>query len=337
MLVSPAKIWAKAATEVNRPAVSVIVAAFADDRWDDTIRAIQSVGNQTLPVAEIILVIDHNPGLFSRAAEALPGARVVENEHPRGASGARNTGVHASSSELVAFLDDDAVASPSWLANSVPHFAQPDVVGVGGKITPVWETSPPRWFPDELLWVVGASYRGMPRKAAPVRNVWAGNMVVRRAAFDKADGFRVDFGKKGDREDFQAEDTDFCLRAARAWPAGAWIYEPQAQAAHKVPVRRSTWRFLITRCYHEGRNKVLLADLVGPEGMSREKRHVAITLPRGVLLEFGAAMRGDLYGLACCVNIDLAAAAAIAGVAITSTKHRPQRPCQPEAQRAPGR
>lgn len=301
--------------------MSVVIAAFSDERWPDTIRAVRSAQAQSCRIVEVILVIDHNPHLYQRARRELPEVIVIENSEPRGASGARNSGVHASRGDLVAFLDDDAVASIDWLERSLPHFISPRVVGVGGRITPLWESHTPEWFPDEFLWAVGATYRGMPLASSPIRNVWAGNMVVRRAAFDKAVGFRADFGKKGDREDFQAEDTDFCLRVAHAWPEGVWMYEPLAHAAHKVPVRRSSWRFLVMRCFHEGRNKVLLSALVGSDGMTRERHHAMRTLPRGVVRGLAETLRGDVNGLLRSATIVIGLGAAALGV-IAGHAHR---------------
>ena len=200
------------------PAVSVVIAAFAMERWDDMLEAVASVRAQTIPILETILVIDHNPDLLDRAEHELEGVIVLPNAGSKGASCGRNTGVAASRGELVAFLDDDAVASPTWLEALLGHFANPDVVGVGGKLVPLWAASRPRWFPDEFFWAVGASYEGMPDKATPVRNVWSDNMVIRRQAFDAIGGFREDFGKVGDRS--RPEDTDLCLRAAAAQQPG---------------------------------------------------------------------------------------------------------------------
>jgi GT2 family glycosyltransferase len=294
--------------------VSVVVASFTEERWEQLQRALASIRAQTISVAEIVLSIDHNEALFRRAEAAFPDVKVVENREPRGASGARNTGIKLCSGSLIAFLDDDITADPEWLAASIRHFADPSVVGVGGRITPIWEGVPPAWFPEELLWTVGVTYRGMPSRAAAVRNVWTANMVVRRSACERVGGFRPEFGKLGDREDFQAEDTEFCLRVARDWPNGKWIYEPDAVAGHAVPLRRSSRRFLVTRCYHEGRNKMLMADIAGKESTSREKRYFVRTLPAGVLRGLREAIGGDLHGAARSWWLIVSAFAAVVGV-----------------------
>jgi glucosyl-dolichyl phosphate glucuronosyltransferase len=277
------------------PAVSVVIAAFAMERWDEIREAVASVREQTVPVLETILVVDHNQALLDRATRELEGVIVLPNAGSKGASGGRNSGVAASHGEVVAFLDDDAVAAPTWLESLLGHFANPDVVGVGGKLVPLWAGSRPRWFPDEFYWAVGASYQGMPEKATPVRNVWSGNMVIRRRTFDAVGGFREDFGKVGGRS--RPEDTDLCLRAAAAQPGGTWIYEPAGIAGHRVPSRRATFGFFLSRCLNEGSGKAALAALNGAsESTSAERHYTRRILPEGMARGLREAARGDFSG-----------------------------------------
>ena len=294
------------------PMVSVVIAAFAMERWDDLCEAVASVQAQTIQLLETIVVIDHNPALLGRAERELRGVVVVPNAGSQGASGARNSGVAASKGEVVAFLDDDAVASPDWLENLLHHFADPDVVGVGGKLVPLWATSRPRWFPNEFFWAVGASYRGMPEVATRVRNVWSGNMVIRRQAFDAIEGFRADFGKVGGRS--RPEDTDLCLRAAAAWPGGAWVYEPAGIAGHRVPLRRTTVGFFLRRCLNEGSGKAALAALNGAtESTSAERHYIRRVLPGGIVRGLQDTARGDVSGALRSIAIGAGFSLAVAG------------------------
>ena len=170
-------------------AVSVIIPAYTMSRWDSLSEAVASVQAQTVPVLETIVVIDHHPELLARAKRELPGVRTIPSEGSLGVSGARNTGVAASRGDIVAFLDDDAMASPDWLATLLRHFTDPDVVGAGGYINPLWETARPSWLPPEFDWAIGTSYLGMPESTAAVRNVWTNSMVIRRRAFERGRRF----------------------------------------------------------------------------------------------------------------------------------------------------
>jgi hypothetical protein len=277
------------------PAVSVVIAAFADERWDQLCDAIESVRSQTAPVLETVVVIDHNPALLARARREFTDCVVLANAGPRGASGARNTGAASCHGEIVAFLDDDARSSAHWLAALLCHFSQEDIVGVGGRIDPLWAASRPRWFPVEFGWAVGFSYQGMPERAQPVRNVWSGNMAIRASVFEAIGGFREDFGKVGDVA--RPEDTDLCLRAAGG--RGIWLYEPTGSVGHWIPRQRSTFRYFARRCYHEGLGKAALAALDGArQSTASERSYTYQILPHGILRGLQDAVGGDAWGAA---------------------------------------
>ncbi len=276
------------------PTVSVVIAAFSSERWDYLQDAVNSVRAQTVPVLETVVVIDHNPELLARAQRELEGTTVVANAGNRGASGSRNTGVALCRGEIAAFLDDDACAEKDWLEALLPHFANEGVVGVGGRVDPLWARSRPRWFPPEFDWTVGASYPGMPSTAQPIRNVWSNNMAIRRSSFDAVSGFRQDFGKVGQRS--RPEDTDLCLRAAEA-SNSSWIYEPDGGAGHWVPAARATLGYFVRRCFNEGMGKADLARLNGTGQSTTTERDYALrVLPRAIVRGRRETVGGKLSG-----------------------------------------
>jgi len=317
------------------PTVSVIIAAFSMERWSNLREAVESVRTQTLPDVETIVVIDHNPDLLDLAKRELEDITVVPNVGSKGASGARNSGVAVSRGGVVAFLDDDAVASPAWLEALLPHFTDPEVVGVGGKLVPLWATSRPRWFPQEFDWAVGASYRGMPDKATRVRNVWSSNMAIPRRLFDAIGGFRDDFGKVGRRS--RPEDTDLCLRAAATRPSGTWIYEPAGIVGHRVPQNRTTPRYFVRRCLNEGSGKAALASLNGAsESTSVERLYTRRVLPGGVARGLRDAAHGDAAGGLRSIAIAVGFSFAVAGFVATRTAETVHRAGVPRVWQASG-
>ncbi|WP_432985952.1 glycosyltransferase family 2 protein [Dactylosporangium sp. CA-233914] len=301
--------------------VSVVIPCYSERRWDQLVAAVASAWAQQPRPERVVVVVDHNDALLARAAHELPeGTVVVANESQRGASGARNTGVRHTTSPVIALLDDDATARPGWLAGLLAPFADPAVVGTGGAIAPAWEQGRPRWFPDEFLWVVGASYRGMPTGPARVRNVWSESMAVRRDAFLAVGGFRVGFGKVGERA--RPEDTDLCLRMGA--DGGAWVYNPASVIDHLVPAARSTLRFFVARSANEGRGKIELARLnLGRESLGSEQDY-ARELPRAAVRSL---LRGDL-GQAFALVAGAGAAAAGAGYewAFGARRHQAPQP-----------
>jgi glycosyltransferase involved in cell wall biosynthesis len=297
----------------DAPTVTVVVCAYTQQRWPELTLAMESVSAQRTPPAELILVIDHEPMLLDRARAAFPGATVVASTGTRGLSGARNTGADLARGEVVAFLDDDAVAAPEWLSRLTRHYDDPAVLAVGGSATPAWEASRPSWLPSEFDWVVGCTYTGQPSHLAPVRNLIGCNMSMRRDALGRAGGFNAALGRVG-KVPLGCEETELCIRLGRQRADGVILYDPSAGVRHRVTAERGTWRYFWRRCFAEGRSKAIVARLVGKEAaLSSEREYVRRTLPEGIRRELSAS-RHDATGL-------LRAGVIAAGVVIATTGH----------------
>ncbi len=282
------------------PAVSVIICAYTEERWEDLQAALQSVQAQTTPPNELIVVIDHNPALLERLRNTRHSESLIliENRELQGLSGARNSGLAVARGDVIAFLDDDAIADPNWLEQLSQSYRQPQVLGVGGAIAPLWLTGRPGWFPTEFDWVVGCTYRGMAGTAQPVRNLIGCNMSFRRELFEGVGGFHTGIGRVGNRP-VGCEETELCIRAHQKWPEMKFMYDPQAKVQHRVPASRANWPYFQARCYAEGLSKALVTQLVGAsDGLNTERTYTLKTLPgglgRGI---FDTLWRSDFSGL----------------------------------------
>jgi glycosyltransferase involved in cell wall biosynthesis len=282
----------------RRHTVSVIICAYTHDRWDDLLAAVASVRAQSLPPSELIVVVDHNPALQTRLKAALPDVVVVANRHKPGLSGSKNTGVALARGELVAFLDDDAVAEPGWLHFLNAGYTTDTVMGVGGLTRPLWETQRPAWFPEEFDWVIGCSFVG--RKPGPVRNLLGGNASFRREVFPLIGGFSCHIGRRaGNRRPLGGEETELCIRLSKLCPEATFIFDPQAVIWHRVPAARARFSYFRSRCYAEGLSKALITRSVGAAaGLSAERHYAAVTLRRGITQGLLGALRGQPAGLA---------------------------------------
>jgi len=271
--------------EPGTPATSVVVCAYTLDRWDLLSAAVRAAALQAHRPCEVLLVVDHNDALAVRAREDLvgTGVSVLTNRYGRGLSGARNTGVEEASGEIVAFLDDDAVPEPGWLAALVAPFGDPEVVATGGVARPAWSEGRPAWFPREFDWVVGCSYVGQAPGVADIRNPLGCNMAFRRAALAAVDGFREDVGRVGGRP-LGCEETELCIRLRQATPTARIVSVPGAVVDHFVTPDRHRFTYFRRRCYAEGISKAVVTEAVGAgDGLSSERTYVTSALPRGLV------------------------------------------------------
>jgi glycosyltransferase involved in cell wall biosynthesis len=289
----------------------VLICAFTTERLNLLGKAISSVRSQTMRPREIVLAVDHEPELEAIGRERWPDVRVVGSRDRRGLSGTRNSGVAACTGDVVAFLDDDAIASPRWLERMVSCYSDPRVLGVGGVVRPRWLKGRPRWFPTEFDWVVGCTHVGMPQVREPVRNLVGANMSFRREALIEVGGFRHEMTRVGGQP-VGGDETDLCIRLAERWPDALILYDPEIAVEHFVPSARCRLRYFAARCASEGRSKAVLARLVGPtSGLDAERTYVRRTLPRGLLRSLSDVFRGDGWGAA-------RAAMLVAGLATTA-------------------
>ena len=91
--------------------VSVVIPAFNAERTVG--RVVEALRSQHPAPAEIIVVDDGSRDRTGAVAEAA-GARVVRNDPPRFAGGARNSGWEVATRPVVVFLDSDAIPAPGW-------------------------------------------------------------------------------------------------------------------------------------------------------------------------------------------------------------------------------
>lgn len=301
----------------NRPieglvTYSVVICAYTMKRWQALCRAVDSIRDQDVPVHEILVVVDHCEELehaATRYFESRPGVRVMPNRYAQGLSGARNTGAEAAGGDVVAFLDDDAYADPEWYRVSAAHFADPNVLGVGGHARPSWPHARPSWFPAEFDWVVGCSYVGQPVTVARARNFLGCSMAFRRETLESAGGFHTGIGRVGTLP-VGCEETELCIRITQRDNEAVLLLDPGMRVTHSVSPDRTLFRYFVSRCYHEGMSKAVISGMVGShDALSSERSYTLRTLPRAVLRGLRSPRDGGAAR----------AAAVCAGLAVTAT------------------
>lgn len=307
----PSRVCRKGDELPNRPTVSVVICAYAEDRWLDLNKSIASVDAQTSPPIEIIVCIDHNEELLrkcekffakGRAVEAVP-LNVLPNKYSGHLGAARNTAAEVARGEVLAFLDDDAAAAADWLERLIAPYDDERVGAVGGPPLPVFEASRPGWFPYEFDWILGCAYRGLPLTRAPLAHLIGANMSARGSVLREVGGFHTD----------HQDDMDMSHRIAHA--QHKVLYEPLAVVHHLVPAFRTTWRYFWRKCYFANQGKVeVFANMQEAANLGAELAFVRRTLTAGVLAEMRDVSRGDLYGLT-------RVGAMLAGIALAGLGH----------------
>ncbi|PYU26752.1 MAG: hypothetical protein DMG30_01210 [Acidobacteria bacterium] len=180
-------------------------------------------------------------------------------EPGQGSSRARNTGVANSTSEIIAFTDDDVEVSPEWLRELAGAFTEFDCMGVGGRSIPTWNgLCRPDWL------ITAGRYRlvsgpildfDLGDQARELRVApWGLNMAFRRVAFEKYGLFRTDLGISGSRRRITGGDTEFGNRLLRG--GEKIVYSPKAVVLHPVVQLRITKNYFLEYYFCLGRTNV---------------------------------------------------------------------------------
>jgi glucosyl-dolichyl phosphate glucuronosyltransferase len=296
--------------------VAVVVCTASPTRSAQLLSCVDSIRDGVRRPDELVVVVDRDVELHRSLRAALPADVKVLRSARAGLSEARNTGIGATTSDVVAFIDDDARPEPEWLDRLVaPLDADPELLGAGGDVVPDWEDGP-RWLPEELLWMVGCRYRGHPVEPGPIRNPIGCNMAFRRRALAQLGGFAAEFGKRG-RAPVVCEETELCLRLERDYGEGRIYYVPGARVQHRVPAERVSWRLLVVRSFSEGLSKARLRRLYPGSAVRNERRYLTVVLGRALPALLGrAVVRRDLDALAGGVAIVASLACSAVGFAI---------------------
>lgn len=206
----------------------------------DAERAIASVVNQEAPFSFELIVVSAQP-------LELPQRAGVRNviEPDRNPATRRNRAASEAKGEVLAFIDDDAIADPRWLANAIAYLdTHPDVLAVGGP-----DPAPPDSPVNELIsdTLLAAKYIGSGIAAHENRrgvfdvkhasDVALVNLFVRRSAFT---GFDEKIGYIG-------EDTALLKELMQR---GRVVYHDQIRVFHRRrafpgPYLQQRWRYRV--------------------------------------------------------------------------------------------
>jgi cellulose synthase/poly-beta-1,6-N-acetylglucosamine synthase-like glycosyltransferase len=221
------------------PRVSVVVCSHNGSRT--IAECCEGLRRLEYPDFEVIVVDDGSSDTTASIASGY-GFRVIRTEH-RGLSHARNTGMHAATGEIVAYIDDDAYPEPDWLVHLAATFSRTEHVGVGGpNLSPV--DDPP----------VAQCVDNSPGNPTQVLitdeeadHIPGCNMAFRKSALEAIRGFDTTFRTAGD-------DVDVCWRLhERGWTLG---FSPAAVVWHH---RRSSVRAYLLQQVGYGMAETLLA------------------------------------------------------------------------------
>jgi len=171
--------------------------------------------------------------------------QVIHHTHQQGVARSRNAGAEAAHHDLLAFIDSDCVASPSWLTELVPVLQDTNLGAVGGMIRAYEPHNMLGCYEDARSSLFMGTRPQQIRLEGPLTYLPTANLVLRRDLWHKLGGFApLTFG----------EDVDFCHRLLVS--GSKIVYLPQGIVYHDY--RTTLPSFLRTRISYGSSEAVLL-------------------------------------------------------------------------------
>jgi glycosyltransferase involved in cell wall biosynthesis len=220
-----------------------------------------------------------------------------------GLSVARNRGAAATNAPILAYLDDDAIASPQWLKIIIGAYKNNNRLAIaGGKVTLIWPegVKPPRWISSGMAGSLGAYDLGdeMIYLENPNLTPRGLNYSLRRSFLEEIGGFDLNLGRVG-KNLLSNEELYMTERAiAIGWQVA---YLPNAIADHHVAperlkptwfLRRSWWQG-ISECYREQ-----IANRTGVAQLGRGSERIIRGLYKSLKHYGDPALRFDNFAYA---------------------------------------
>jgi glycosyltransferase involved in cell wall biosynthesis len=208
-----------------------------------------------------IIVVDNNSSDNTRQvvrelAKAPPKKIIYSVEEKQGLSHARNKGIDLAGGEIIAFIDDDAIADKSWLSNLVSVYEDPNVGCAGGRVELEWQGARPDWLP-----VYRENYLGRLDYGEEIielkfpKTPFGLNMSFRKAALNPSASFSPELGRSSTNL-LSNEEVELCYKVEKAgWKI---IYVPKALVKHKVHAERLVKSWFYHRSYWQGRSDAIV-------------------------------------------------------------------------------
>jgi len=191
-----------------------------------------------------------------------------------GLSVARNTGAKETTAPILAYLDDDAVASPQWLQVLLEAYQHNEKLAIaGGKVTLIWppDVEPPNWISPGLAGNLGLYNLGdrVVYITEPGLTPRGLNYSIRRTFLEQIGGFDPNLGRQGKKllSNEELYMTELALK--QGWQVA---YLPEAVAAHNVAPERLKPSWFLQRGWWQGISECYREELVGRTGMGQFRR-----------------------------------------------------------------
>ncbi len=238
--------------------------------------AIDSLLQQQSDNYEILVIDNASSDRTREVVESRLGAPRLKYyyEPVLGLSVARNRGAEETNAPILAYLDDDAEASPQWLKVITQAYQENEKLAIaGGQVTLIWPEgiTPPKWISPDMAGGLGAYDLGEEVVYIDNPNLTPRglNYSLRRTFLEEIGGFDPNLGRVGKNllSNEELYMTELALK--KGWQVA---YLPDALVAHNVAPERTKPGWFLRRSWWQGVSECYREEVAGRKGFIQFSR-----------------------------------------------------------------
>lgn len=233
--------------------ISVVIPTYHKNSYKDTLN---SILRQNYKDFEVLVI--RNGSERNRFSHTHGGKVRIYEITKSGLDNARNFGIKHSHSDIIAFIDDDAVATSDWLSSIEKSHSKKDAPAIGGKVLPVWpKKGKPDWIKGILLAYLSIleGYSDKPIPVHPLDWLAGTNISFKKHIFKEVGYFDEELDRK-EKILLSSGEVELCNRIRKK--GYEIIFDPSLIVKHVIPLSRLTPQYMIDRAYWQGVSDLIL-------------------------------------------------------------------------------
>lgn len=220
----------------------------------NALRLLESLADNCKEIYEIIIILDGSfPDAVTKRLKKYP-VKLFMNKCNQGLSYNRNFICKEASGEYVLFFDDDVIVMNDIIKRYVNYIVKNKANICGGPLKLCSARQLPSWLPRGTLALIGVHYG--------IEKIWGANFCFNlKLMKDNNLSFCLKLGRKGNQ--LQSGDDTTFLRILSQESGEEQKFSERLAVIHKVDTQRFTLKYLLKRCYWQGKSEAYRKNIIG--------------------------------------------------------------------------
>ncbi|WP_448250488.1 glycosyltransferase family 2 protein [Thalassotalea agariperforans] len=230
--------------------ITITLTRYAEPNWL-LAETLESLALQKNITARVLMLDQQNNAETALLCKQLTNENITFDYHTipaKSLSYARNEAIKLCETDILLYIDTDAIAAPDWAEKLSEALSQENVGIAGGKIIPKWHKTP-SFIQKSQVVLDQYSMLDLGEKTIEVSRVVGANFGLNKARLGKLANFDENLGRREGKL-YSGEESKLCHDAtANGFKI---LYQGSALVQHQVLPERIKFSWIATRMYYQG-------------------------------------------------------------------------------------